>query len=181
MQPRYEDDRLLGQLATFVQHLGHFPVRGELRMRRRQDADFPNDKVFDRFGHRTELITVLREWCGNKPDYLDVYEVCTSLLAQVEVPEEPRESPVIVQGFVYMIRSGDRYKIGQTANLGRRTDEVIRQQAMNAHLVHSIPTDDPVGIERYWHERFADRRYKGEWFVLTREDVAAFKRRRTFM
>lgn len=79
------------------------------------------------------------------------------------------------------MKSGVHYKIGRTNSVGRRAYELAIQLPERLELVHSFETDDPVGIERYWHERFATRRANVEWFKLTTADVTAFRRRRTFM
>ncbi len=72
--------------------------------------------------------------------------------------------------------AGNRYKIGRTNAFGRRRRELSIQLPFDTRKVHVIETDDPGGVEAYWHQRFAAKRINGEWFELDRADVAAFKR-----
>lgn len=75
------------------------------------------------------------------------------------------------------MKSGRFYKIGRSNDSGRRRYEIGTKTPEPVELIHELRTDDPVGIERYWHERFAEKRTNGEWFTLTRRDVHAFTSR----
>jgi len=67
-------------------------------------------------------------------------------------------------------------KLGQPRNAHGNTlpDNLLIPVAPKT--IHSIETDDPVGVEGYWHRRFGNKRGEGEWFELTKDDVKAFKR-----
>lgn len=69
-----------------------------------------------------------------------------------------------------------QYKIGRTNLVDHRLPELGATSAVEPTLLHEIKTDDPVGVEAYWHARFADKRMRGEWFRLNAADVKAFKR-----
>jgi len=76
------------------------------------------------------------------------------------------------------MKSGEYYKIGHSSAPGRREYELGSHRPEGIKTVHTIKTDDPEGIEAYWHNRFREKRKRGEWFHLTRGDVQAFKRRK---
>ncbi len=84
-----------------------------------------------------------------------------------------------VEGYVYMLRYGKKYKIGKSGDPARRYAEVSLLLPEETYQVHTIPTDDPAGIEAYWHFCFGARRIgKAEFFTLDGKDVQAFKRRK---
>lgn len=177
LQAALADDELLLRLAGLTRELGHFPVAAELRLKARQDPTFPSHNTFRRFGGKARVATRLLEYCVARSDLEDVSEICAPF-ARPEPSGEAAVSGPAATGFVYLIKAGRFYKIGRTNSMGRRERELAIQLPERPRLVHSIKTDDPHGIERYWHDRFADRRKNGEWFELSRDDVAAFRRRR---
>lgn len=176
-QIAYEDDWLIEKLISIIRELRRFPVEGELRLKRKQDKGFPSASVFDRLGKKAELARKVIEYTNGKEGFADIVEICTPIARAIEREPSSREDQPTI-GYVYLIKSGRYYKIGRTNALGRREYELKIQLPDQATTVHTIKTDDPIGIEAYWHRRFQDRRKTGEWFELTGEDIKAFKRRR---
>lgn len=176
-QERTNDQALLGSYADLAKELGRLPVEGEIRRKARSDPSFPSHTTFRRFGGKQNLLEALAAHCRRNPGLEDVLTLCVderSLAPQTSL-EKPRGHKVPT-GFVYLMKSGVHYKIGRTKSIGRREAELTTKIPIPPRTVHRIETDDPEGIEKYWHERFRGRRGQGEWFTLTPEDVEAFKR-----
>jgi hypothetical protein len=173
-----EEDDLLGRLAAFVLELGHFPVRNEIDIRARELPGFPwCSTLMGRYGNRAALARALERFCRDRGQD-DVAVICASMAASAKRKAIDEASSLRPVGYVYLIKHGSRkeYKIGRTNNPMRREGEIRTELPEMLSPIHQIETDDPAGIERYWHVRFSDRRKNGEWFALNADDVKAFKR-----
>ncbi|VBA55317.1 hypothetical protein LAUMK191_03325 [Mycobacterium attenuatum] len=185
-QQVHDDDALLRYLAELTREVGRLPSLGHRRMAKKADPAFPNSNVLEkRLGNTRQQIERLRDFAARTPEFADVAallpDVADEPVLELDVPDDGPDAAQPVPGSVYLVRSGKYHKIGRSNDHGRRAYEIGLQLPEKLEVVHTIDTDDAVGIERYWHERFKDRRRNGEWFLLTKADVAAFKRRRLFM
>jgi hypothetical protein len=179
LQARYDDDEVLAALIAEVRRLGRMPTTAELRLRRREDPSFPSAGVFAKYGRKADLARRLVDYCDRHPGHDDVVELIPAALVDGDTrADDAGEQAAHASGFVYLLKSGRFYKIGHTLDVGRRRYELAIQLPEPVKEIHVISTDDPLGIERYWHARFSERRRNGEWFELTRADVTAFKRRK---
>jgi hypothetical protein len=118
-------------------------------------------------------------FCEANPGYDDVAVLWSKVVTAKEAPDADGDGSGLRNiGYVYLLQHGSRreYKIGRTCHPVRREGEMRIQLPEELQPVHYIKTDDPAGIERYWHARFAEKRKEGEWFALTADDVRSFKR-----
>jgi hypothetical protein len=180
LQHRRDENEVLGKLVGEIRRLQRMPTIAELGLRRREDNTFPSPRVFERFGAKATWPGTVADYCRSRSDHEDVLALVAPLIIeQNQAPAADTSAEGADQhGFVYLLKSGRHYKIGHTLDVGRRRYDLAIQLPDPVNEVHVIATDDPAGIERYWHDRFTARRKNGEWFELTRADIAAFKRRK---
>jgi hypothetical protein len=177
LQAAYETDFLLETYAGLIRELKKVPASGDLRLKAGNDPDFPNWKTFDRLGSKAEVIKRVVEYCRERSGYEDVIALCQNYSPRLSknIEDAPTKDS---EGFVYLMKSGKFYKLGRSNAAGRREYELSIQLPEKLKTVHVIRTDDPAGIEAYWHRRFEEKRKNGEWFDLGAAEVAAFKRRK---
>lgn len=179
-QRTFEESHLIEKFIAVMRELGRFPIVAELRIRKLTDPSIPNSSVYERrFGTKSQLAAKVRDYCNGRTGYDDVAALCATILDHQSTEGgsgSGSENDSI--GFVYLMKSGRFYKVGRSNAAGRREYEIAIQLPEKLRTVHAIRTDDPAGIEEYWHKRFAAKRKNGEWFDLDAKDIAAFRRRK---
>ena len=172
---RHITSELTQQFAEITLKLGHVPTVRELSLLRRHGPTVvPSPGVIrEHFKGQDGVVEALRDLSFCDANYARLRDLLPAPKLAGRHPEALRPD-----GWVYLIKSGHFYKIGRSDQIERRIKEIKLALPDKAVLIHSIRTDDPAGIEAYWHRRFADNRANGEWFRLDAADVAAFTRRK---
>jgi len=169
------DEAILSRFAHMALEMGEIPREAGIDLKRREDPSFPNKSCYRRWGSRNALLAKVAEYCTGRPEFAPVLEKLNDGNSSAV---DRRLVSLQVKGFVYLLRTGKFYKLGRTNAIGRGLHELSIQLPQKPNTVHVIETDDPEGIEQYWHRRFAEKRYGGEWFALSGDEVEAFKKRR---
>lgn len=174
-EPHPELDAL-ARLVNLTRELGTLPTSRDRIVKHHQDPAFPSERVYKRLGPTAKLVSRLMDYARSHPGHDDVLKICSAHPSQRTVPT-PEKSSAVTFGTVYLLKGpGRRFKIGRTNAFGRRRRELRIQLPFETRKVHVIETDDPEGVEAYWHQRFAAHRINSEWFELDADSVAAFKR-----
>jgi hypothetical protein len=175
----FSDDYLLERLVLLTRELKRFPTANEMRLKRTSDSDFPNAKVYERLGNKAQLRSRAYQYCVSRDGYADVAKIIEPHvdMSTLGGTTANTHDSKMNYGFVYLVKGHPgEYKIGRTNLVDRRLSELGATASIEQELVHEIKTDDPAGIESYWHKRFAAQRMRGEWFRLTAADIKTFKR-----
>ncbi len=156
-QVPYSDEFISEKIIGLIRKLKKFPTTRERIVERNIDSDFPSHGTFRRLRTQEKIATIVLKYCTNKNGYDDIVEICKTVLKEGLTAVD---NPVLVGdiGEVYLFKSGRYYKIGKTKDTVRRGSEIRIQLPEKLDLIHSIMTDDPSGIEAYWHKRFALKR-----------------------
>lgn len=180
--PAFDEVWILQKIIDYTRELGHFPVKAEFKLKKRNDSEFPSITTLqNRLGTKRQMVQKVLDYCKAKDDFDDIIAICLPLLDSLENSEKLSESNSDANeqiGHVYLLKHDKAYKIGKSIDASRRYKEIKTQMPSITEEVHIIETDDPSGIEAYWHNRFKDKRLEGEWFKLSAHDVKAFKKRK---
>lgn len=125
-----------------------------------------------------ESLTKVMSWATNDLEELDrwIHDNVKPEQVMCLTEDTVSESDEIDRsGFVYLLQSGDAYKIGRAREVGARLAQISPIMPHPVTLLHWIRCYDCRRIESELHEKFKAKRLQGEWFGLTEADVEIIK------
>ena len=116
------EEEILEVLVRLVRQYRRYPTTKEILIEKRANAAIPTPKAIVRkVGLKADAIRKLRDYCSRREDYADVSTILTketigSVVEKDDSQGKNGTSKLKPSGYVYLLKSGKLYKIGQTAN-----------------------------------------------------------------
>lgn len=178
LKQKTDEDFILLNILKLIEKIGKYPTYYEVKMERKINKSFPSFDTVRRIGCKNEVLDKLINYIAKTKTFTELISTLkSSYLKNTKI--DNASNAKLNHGYVYLgcmeIGKEKRYKIGRTNLVERRFNELNINSPENIALIHAIKTDDIVGIEKYWHDRFLGKKTKGEWFNLSLEDVKCFK------
>ena len=90
-------------------------------------------------------------------------------------PQALEPQKITNPGCVYLLRCERFYKIGASKDVDKRIHALSASSPFRLELIWIIESEDMYRLESLFHERFAHKRHRGEWFALDQDDIESFK------
>ena len=135
---------------------------------------YPNQKELISIIHTLlEIIKKGDEWIGEENNKLRKewekdLEKHNKLINKLGQKEEK-------EGYVYLIKSKNRYKIGR-GKTKKRGGTIVTESPFETELLFQIRVNNYIEMEKELHERYSLKRKKGEWFELNKIDIEIIKK-----
>jgi hypothetical protein len=177
MNEAFPDEFIIEKYISLISELGHFPTNTELNFKCHNDDSYPSKNAMQRLGRQAVIAQKILESDLSRGSN-EVINICQNILDKEKLQLSETGTSKVEIGEVYLIKHGNHneYKIGKSKDKVRRGKELKIEMPQRLGLIHSILTDDPSGVEAYWHRRFKSKNINGEWFALNSDDIKAFKR-----
>jgi len=173
---KYPEGVLEEKMVLLIRKLGRYPTINQMRIEQTDNPDFPYHGIKKR---KLKFVRDLICYCEKKPGFDDILKICQAKLEKFDEKEKDdvTDNSSSSVGEVYLYKRCRNYKLGRSKDPVRRSKEIRLESPEGLTLIHSIKTDDPNGVEAYWHKRFENKRWKKtEFFSLNSQDTKAFKR-----
>jgi hypothetical protein len=144
-------EELVLAMIRLIRKNQRFPTYADLRMEKRADETFPAQHAFYRLGDRPVRMALVRAYANEHQEHGDVLELLPTSDDEGADDEQETPSAERVDGAVYMLKLGRHYKIGKSFRVPQRHREIAIELPEKPDVIHVIATDDPSGIEMYWH------------------------------
>src|SRR5262249_49397928 len=127
---------IIQKFVRLTRDLNHLPFESEIKRRAKTDSSFPSHSVFGRFGGKAKLLAAVLRHCQENPGNEDII----ILIQKAQADAKPTVERVTKSqtGFVYLMKSGHRYKIGHTVSVGSRERQLAIKIPIPPATIHSI-------------------------------------------